>query len=71
MGDPLDQKLITKSQQGRLQGNTVVVRNGIIVKKGRIYVGASLTLKSQLLAHAHASPTTGHSRYHNFTQGQR
>lgn len=67
VGDPLAQKLITKSQQGRLQGNTVVVRNGIIVKKGRIYVGASPTLKSQLLAHVHACPTTGHSRYHNFT----
>ena len=39
------------------------LRNGLILYKGRIFLGPSCCLKPRVLSHVHDSPLGGHSRY--------
>ncbi|KAB1225530.1 hypothetical protein CJ030_MR1G017495 [Morella rubra] len=41
LSDTVAQELLSKIQQGHLQGKQIVLRNGILVRKGRIYVGGT------------------------------
>ncbi|XP_030964149.1 uncharacterized protein LOC115985337 [Quercus lobata] len=49
--------------QARTPPKGFTFQNGLLIYKGRFYIGPSCPLKLQFLHHVHSSPLAGHSRF--------
>ncbi|KAF8377757.1 hypothetical protein HHK36_031142 [Tetracentron sinense] len=63
----LIQSLLQRLQQGELDSNKYCIREELLYYKDRLYVG-STSLRDKILGELHASPSGGHSGYHNTLQ---
>jgi hypothetical protein len=62
--NPDSKDLLLKLQQGLNTPKGFVLQQGLILKKGRIWVVQNSTFQKQLLEYIHSNPTSGHSGYH-------
>jgi hypothetical protein len=62
--DAVTRDLYSKLQQGLDTPKGYTLHQGLILRKGHIWINKNSTFKLQLLAYIHANPTAGHSGYH-------
>jgi hypothetical protein len=66
--DPATQTLLTKLQTGDHPPKGYSLQQGLILRKGKIYVVKDSSFKQQVLEFIHSNPTAGHSGYHKTVQ---
>jgi hypothetical protein len=61
--DPITKELIASAFTTQDKKSSVTYKNGLLLYKGRLYLGENCTLKQKVLALLHDSPLGGHSGY--------